>query len=104
MGKYRNNRSSLQVVVDILSLANNGAKKTHIMYRGNMSYLGLQRYLDKVLAAGLVRLGDDGIYETTEKGLEFLERCKRYLRDSKLVRKEINNTQSKRKELEVLLS
>ena len=77
MGKYR---GRLQIIADILSVVsdNDGARKTRIMYRANLSYKLLMRYLGEVLDAGLVRFRDDDCYELTGKGKEFLDRFGEY--------------------------
>ena len=60
---------------DVLSLATSGIRKTHIMYKANLSceqvYLCLQELIRKRLVAQDV--SPDGVlYRTTEKGREFL--------------------------------
>jgi predicted transcriptional regulator len=78
-------RSKLQIVADILFVAENGAKKTRIMYQANLSYDLLKRYLDETLEANLISINKDGkSYVITEKGkvflkkyVEYCERCTR---------------------------
>jgi predicted transcriptional regulator len=41
----KNNRGKIQIMGDILALATSGVKKTHIMYRANLSYEQLYLYL-----------------------------------------------------------
>jgi len=101
MSKYR---SRLQILVDILSLANEGAKKTHIMYGANLSIKLLHKYLGEVLNSGLVCLRDDGLYEITEKGLVFLDKCNRFLERNDRTRNHLDSVEDKRRELENLLS
>ena len=60
---------------DILNLANAGIKKTHIMYRANLSYEQVHLYLGELIQKRLVvqDVSSDGIvYRSTEKGREFL--------------------------------
>jgi len=76
MGRYR---SSLQIVADVLSVAAVGAKKVQIMYKANLSYELLVRYLAEVLDAGLVSFeGSAGHYRLTRKGEDFLKRYDEY--------------------------
>jgi predicted transcriptional regulator len=72
MAKYR---SKLEIVADILYVVRKGAqKKTHIMYKANLSYKLLSRYLTEVLDAGLVTVDkDEDCYLLTDKGQSFLE-------------------------------
>lgn len=101
MSKYR---SRLEIVAAVLSVVNDGAKKTHIMYKANLSYKLLNRYLSEVLDAGLVRLGNDGWYEITEKGRVFLEKFNGYSSRNDRVRKQISDVESEREDLESLIS
>lgn len=60
---------------DILALATAGIKKTHIMYRANLSYEQVHLYLGELIEKSLVaqNVSQDGVvYRTTEKGRQFL--------------------------------
>lgn len=70
MVKYRRR---FEIIADILNAAENGAKKTRIMYVANLSYRLLEKYLKETLMVGLIRSNNEG-YEVTEKGRIFLER------------------------------
>lgn len=62
-------------MADVLSLSTAGIKKTHIMYRANLSYEQIIHYLTQLLGKGLLAQDvNDGsqVYRTTEKGREFL--------------------------------
>jgi predicted transcriptional regulator len=41
----------------------------------SLSYLQAKQYLDKLANEGLLELDEKGNFETTKKGLEFLEKC-----------------------------
>ena len=59
---------------DVLALATS-IKKTHIMYRANLSYEQVYLYLEELILKRLIvqDLSADGVvYRTTEKGREFL--------------------------------
>jgi len=71
LAKYR---SKLQIIAEILEIVRGGAKKTHIMYRANLSYKLLCKYLNEVLECGLVRVGRDDSYVVAPKGEKFLQR------------------------------
>jgi predicted transcriptional regulator len=74
-------RGKLEVVADMLSVAQERAKKTHIMYRGNLSFKVLNLYLRAVTKANLINFDDaTGCYLITEKGRLFLEVFKKYKR------------------------
>lgn len=70
MAKYRDR---LEVTVDILNAAKEGAKKTRIMYVANLSYTLLEKYLKETAKLGFVCVKDN-VYSTTRKGLAFLEK------------------------------
>jgi len=72
--KDRKNRSRFEISADILEAAAGGARKTHIMYRANLSFNMLCRYLDLLKMNGLLTVdaSEDEIYKTTEEGLTFL--------------------------------
>ena len=68
-------RSSIDVLHDILKLCNNGGiKKTAIMYRGNLSYDQLRRYLTVLTRQEIVARNDEGNYQVTAKGQDTLRR------------------------------
>ena len=69
-------RDQLEVIADILRAALKGASKTRIMYRANLNFSRVNRYLAELLEMGLVSLekapGGGTIYRTTEDGKTFL--------------------------------
>ena len=74
--KTNQKRSRLETVNVILSLSTNGIKKTHIMYKANMSHGQLEKYLEMLVSKGLLeKLAE--FYNTTEKGLEFIKDFKK---------------------------
>ena len=72
----KNNRGKIQIMGDVLALATSGIKKTHIMYRANLSYEQVHLYLGELIGKRLisqdVSSSDGVVYRTTEKGREFL--------------------------------
>jgi predicted transcriptional regulator len=72
----KNNRGKIQIMGDVLALATSGIKKTHIMYRANLSYEQVQLYLGELIGKRLISQDvsspDGVVYRTTEKGREFL--------------------------------
>jgi predicted transcriptional regulator len=75
-------RKKVEIVADILDVVRSGAKKTHIMYKCNLSFKLTNAYLDAVLRAGLIVFNDnnDGHYFLTRKGKAFLEKYNKYNR------------------------
>ena len=100
-----NYRDRLDIIADILNVASKTAKKTQIMYQANLSYKVLQRYLNEILEASLVKFEDDQqYYLLTGKGQEYLDAYKEYSRVSKNMEKRLNDFSVKRKMLEALCS
>jgi len=71
-------RSRFEIVGGILSLTRDGARKTSIIYRANLNFNVVNRYLDLLIQERLISLthGSERRYKTTEKGLEFLKAYK----------------------------
>lgn len=80
-GQFKN-RSRLEIVASIITAARGGSRKTHIMYKVNISHAQLQHYLDFLEIYGLVRSiksrsGKAFLFEATERGMEFLREYER---------------------------
>ena len=77
---FNKRRSEIQIIEEILGIAQQGARKTEILYKGNMSFLQLNNYLSyliekDVISEDLVSKGNGStskIYTTTEKGEDLL--------------------------------
>ena len=68
----RKKRSKYEIVHDILDQCQNGAKKTWIMYRANLSYDLTTNYLNDLVKRGLVE-NREGLFYITDKGKQLLE-------------------------------
>jgi len=101
LAKYRDR---LEIIADILSVVQNGSKKTQVMYQANLSYRLLVDYLDLVMKTGLVCMSDDACYEITDKGQQFLEQCSLFLECKRQLRKHINMVEDVKEKLEELCS
>src|SRR5579883_3463594 len=72
------NRGWLEIIDLILSVCEQGALKTHVMYKCNLNSKQVQQYLDFVLNRGLVVVSHDPqdnkrtFYVTTERGRKFM--------------------------------
>ena len=71
-------RGRFEIIGEILSLATDGANKTSIVYRANLNFNVVNRYLQLLVQEGLISFteGSTRKYKTTEKGLEFLKAYK----------------------------
>ena len=95
-------RSKLSIIADILQAANNGAKKTRIMYLANLSYRLLEKYLKVVIDADLLMCNGDR-YEVTEKGQLFLQKFVSYSSRFSEIKKEFELLKFERKVLEQMV-
>jgi predicted transcriptional regulator len=95
MVKYRRR---FEIIADILKAAENGAKKTRIMYVANLSHGLLEKYLMETINVGFIRFNSNG-YEVTEKGRLFLERYTQFSSKYSKLQRELDNL---RFEMEVL--
>lgn len=72
-------RSRIDIIANVLYVSFDGAKKTHIMYKCNLSYKQLQIYLKLLDDRGLLKTipeknrNNTSLYETTLKGRAFLD-------------------------------
>ena len=61
--------SAIEIVHDILSVCDNGGcNKTAIMYRSNLSYAQLRRYLSLLSTQQLIDKNDVGHFQVTPRG------------------------------------
>lgn len=73
-------RSELDIINEILQISNKGVNKTTILYRCNLSYTQLVKYLNFLLEKNILEektSNNNGysktLYTTTEKGKDFLK-------------------------------
>lgn len=64
-------RCRLEIAGDILDIARVGARKTAIVYKANLNFKIVKRYLERLLRTGNLRQ-EGPFYFTTPKGLDFL--------------------------------
>ena len=70
-------RDKLFIIAEILEIAKEGTLKTQVMYRANLSFTQLNDYLRLMLRINLlekIRENEKERYETTDKGMDFLQR------------------------------
>ena len=71
MGKRRN---STDISVQILKIALKGARKSHIVYRANLNFEVVKKYLHKLNTSGLITHPSTTkhLFQTTPKGAEYI--------------------------------
>lgn len=69
--RFKERRGKLEIIADILSVTQKRAKKTEIVYKANINFTRVEKYLPYLMELGLIKQ-IDGEYLITEKGREFL--------------------------------
>lgn len=72
-------RSRIDIIIDVLDVANVGVNKTSIVYRTNLNFKLAEKYLGLLEKHGLVENRVDK-YITTDKGKVFLSKAKEVTR------------------------
>lgn len=67
-------RSSMEIMVNILEEARSGINKTRLVYRTNLNFIVVQKYIDFLSEKGLIQTDQrpNLVYVTTERGVQFL--------------------------------
>lgn len=66
----------MEIFHEILSACRKPSSRTRIVYRCNLSFGMLKKYLDVLTEMGLIGLADgeaNGLYQATNKGKEFVQ-------------------------------
>lgn len=72
----RKRRDRLYIMAEILEVAIDGALKTQLMYRANLSFAQLNEYLKVLSDFKLLEVNESGertVYKTTAKGMRYLQ-------------------------------
>ena len=75
----RKRRDRLYIIAEILDIAKDGALKTQIMYKANLSFAQLNTYLNLLLDTQLLEIikgNRRNIYRTTQKGVDYMQSYK----------------------------
>jgi len=67
-----NRRNDLDIAADIVRLAKDGIRKTHIQFGANLSWSLTVRYLKKMVSGGLLVIESDKQYYATKEGKRWL--------------------------------
>jgi len=65
-------RNDLDICADILNIAQNGAKKTQLVYKANLNFAIVKKYIKRLGDTELLT-SENGYFMTTEKGMRFLQ-------------------------------
>jgi predicted transcriptional regulator len=75
--KLRRKRSFLDIMADILNVAQKGASKTRLVYGCNLNFTIIKDYIDALLELGLLKYDGNGAFFTTVKGKDYLQSYRR---------------------------
>ncbi|HEY9385788.1 MAG TPA: winged helix-turn-helix domain-containing protein [Nitrososphaeraceae archaeon] len=76
------NRGWLEIIEFILTMCENGARKTHVMYRCNLNSKQINQYLRFLLDCGMLERMDESpsskrhLYKTSQLGQKFIGKYK----------------------------
>jgi len=78
-----NKRTSLMVAYDILQVAMDGSAKTPMVYKCNLNFRLIKKWLAKLIAKGLMEFSEtpSKTWTTTTKGLRFMLAMDRVLEE-----------------------
>jgi predicted transcriptional regulator len=100
LGVYR---KRIEIIADILQAVKLDAKKTQIMFKANLSYKILMKYLTDLLKASLISFVQERqCYTLTEKGHKFLENYATYCRNNRRIKKTLDDMRYAKRNLEKL--
>ena len=85
------NRSSLEIIRDMLSVSSKKSRKTKILYDAHLNYQLLEKYLTILLENCLLEIVEDSYYLVTWKGKDFLQKYEDYLKRCNKIGKEIKD-------------
>ena len=63
----------MDICADILRIAREGAKKTHLVYKANLNFNIVKKYLRRLSEDRLIT-SENGHYITTDDGVKFLDK------------------------------
>jgi predicted transcriptional regulator len=64
-------RNNIDICADILNVAKSGAKKTQLVYKANLNFKIIKKYITRLSEYGFLE-SERGQYFTTDKGNRFL--------------------------------
>jgi predicted transcriptional regulator len=98
--RLNKNRSNIDIVHEILSIAAVKVRKTRIMYGANLSFLQIEKYLSALIRSGPLAHDIDSGYFITDTGFEFLKLYEDYIERSTRLRVEFRRNTEDRQQLE----
>ncbi len=68
-------RDKFGIMLDILNISRTPIKRTHVLYKANINFYQLTRYIDLLTKVGMIEEVQSPFkgYRITEKGLQFIK-------------------------------
>ena len=68
-------RDKFDIILKILNLARTPVRKTHILYKANINFYQLRRYVDLLIGVAMIEEIESPFrgYRITEKGIQFIK-------------------------------
>ena len=71
-------RNDLDICADLLNVAKEGARKTQMVYKANLNFTIVKKYIKRLSEKGLIK-SENGHFFTTDKGSRFLARYREFV-------------------------
>ncbi len=71
-------RNDVDICADLLNVAKDGAKKTQLVYKANLNFTIIKKYIKKLNENGFL-ISHDGFFFTTDKGSRFLVKYREFM-------------------------
>ncbi len=71
-------RNDLDICADLLKVAMNGAIKTQLVYKANLNFNIVKKYIKRLSDNGLIK-SENGHFFTTDKGSIFLAKYREFV-------------------------
>lgn len=71
-------RNNLDIYADILNISRNGAKKTQIVYKANLSFEIMKKHVQVLSDKGLIEQSGR-LYFTTDRGVNYIDQYRDFI-------------------------
>ncbi len=78
-------RNDLDICADLLNVAKSGAKKTQLVYKANLNFKIIKKYIKRLSEYGFLG-SEGGQYFTTEEGNRFLTQYREFVEPLSVLR------------------
>lgn len=72
-------RNNLDIYADLLNVARDGALKTQMVYKANLNFNIIKKYIKRLVEFGLLE-SENGRFYMTDKGAQYLDQYREFIR------------------------